>query len=296
MNRNTLAGSKANIEAHYDLGNAFYELFLDETMTYSCGIFERPEASLADAQRSKIDRLCRDLRLSEANHLLEIGTGWGALAIHAAKRYGCRVTTTTISSEQHDRAASLIEREGLSGRIELLKRDYRELTGTFDRIVSVEMIEAVGHRNVPGYFAQLDALASDDALVALQAITVPDQHYKTHVRRVDFIKRYIFPGSCLTSVWAMCDAARRRTRLRPVKLTDLTPHYARTLELWRLRLGDNWDKARELGLSEPFLRMWEYYLAYCQGAFAERYIGDVQLVLAGPDCRVESVAPEGTEA
>ncbi len=291
MNRNTLAGSRANIAAHYDLGNDFYELFLDESLTYSCGLFESPEMSLADAQRAKIDRLCRLLRLSRDHHLLEIGTGWGSLASHAAGEYGCRVTTTTLSREQHDFASEKFQREGFGDRITLLFEDYRKLRGTYDRIVSVEMIEAIGHRNVPGYFRRLGELIEPDGLVALQAITVPDQLYPEHIKRVDFIKRYIFPGSCLTSVGAMCAAAAEHSSLRPVDLADLTPHYARTLKLWRERLIANWSAAQQLGLGDEFLRMWEFYLAYCQGAFAQRYIGDVQILFAAPLCREESLRP-----
>jgi cyclopropane-fatty-acyl-phospholipid synthase len=289
MNRNSLRGSRRNIAAHYDLGNDFYRLFLDESLTYSSALFREPGMSLAQAQQAKIDRLCRLLRLSKNNHLLEIGTGWGALAIHAAKHYGSRVTTATISRQQFEYASKRVEEEGLSDRIKLEFQDYRRLRGKYDRIVSVEMIEAVGHRNVPRYFRKLGQLSTDDALVALQAITVPDQLYRKHVRRVDFIKRYIFPGSCLTSVGAMCRAAAKQTRLRPVDLADLTEHYARTLEIWRLSLRENWQAAGRLGLSQEFLRMWEFYFAYCQGAFAQRYIGDVQILFSGPLCRVESI-------
>jgi cyclopropane-fatty-acyl-phospholipid synthase len=290
-NKNTRPGSRGNIEAHYDLGNDFYVLFLDETMTYSCGIFEQPESALAEAQAAKYDRLCRKLDLKETDHLLEIGTGWGGLAIHAASRYGCRVTTTTISPAQYAWAAERIRECGLEGRVRLLKEDYRDLQGSFDKLVSIEMIEAVGHHFLETFFRQCAGLLKPEGMMALQAITIADQKYDAHKRDVDFIKRYIFPGSTLTSVTALCGAATRATDLRLFHLEDITPHYARTLREWRERFFLNLDRVRALGYSEPFIRMWEYYLSYCEGAFAERYIGDVQVLFTKPRCRRAPILP-----
>jgi cyclopropane-fatty-acyl-phospholipid synthase len=277
-NKNTRQGSRGNIKAHYDLGNDLYALFLDETMTYSCGIFERPGSSLAEASIAKYDRLCRKLALKETDHLLEIGTGWGGFAIHAATRYGCRVTTTTLSRAQFDWADQRIREMGLEERIRLLLTDYRDLSGTYDKIASIEMIEAVGHHYLETFFRQCARLLKADGVMALQAITITDQKYEAHKRDVDFIKRYIFPGSTLNSVTALCAAATRTSDFRLFHLEDITPHYARTLREWRLRFFDNLDKVRALGYPDRFIRMWEYYLCYCEGAFIERYVGDVQVM------------------
>ena len=290
-NKNTRLGSRGNIEAHYDLGNDMYALFLDETMTYSCGIFERPESTLAEASMAKNDRLCRKLNLKESDHVLEIGTGWGAFAIHAASRYGCRVTTTTISRAQFDWAAQRIRERGLEDRIRLLLTDYRDLSGEYDKLASVEMIEAVGHHYLETFFRKCASLLKPEGMMALQAITITDQKYEAHKRDVDFIKRYIFPGSTLTSVTALCQAATRATDLRLFHLEDITPHYARTLREWRERFFSNLEKVRALGYPEQFIRMWEYYLCYCEGAFTERYIGDVQALFVKPGSRREPILP-----
>jgi cyclopropane-fatty-acyl-phospholipid synthase len=290
-NKNTRAGSRSNIEAHYDLGNDFYALFLDETMTYSCALFERPETTLAEASIAKYDRICRKLNIDKTDHLLEIGTGWGGFAIHAASRYGCRVTTTTISQAQCDWAKERIRERGLENRICVLLEDYRDLSGTFDKLVSIEMIEAVGHHYLDAFFRQCSCLLKPDGMMALQAITITDQKFESHKRDVDFIKRYIFPGSTLTSVTALCVSATQATDLKLFHLEDITPHYARTLQEWRERFFKNIDKVRALGYSECFIRMWEYYLCYCEGAFAERYIGDVQALFVKPGCRPGAVLP-----
>jgi cyclopropane-fatty-acyl-phospholipid synthase len=290
-NKNTRAGSRCNIEAHYDLGNDFYALFLDETMTYSCAFFERPETTLAEASIAKYDRICRKLNLRETDHLLEIGAGWGGFAIHAASRYGCRVTTTTISPSQYDWAKEDILKRGLENRISLVLEDYRDLSGTFDKLVSIEMIEAVGHHYLDAFFKQCACLLRPDGMMALQAITITDQKYEAHKKDVDFIKRYIFPGSTLTSVTALCLSATRATDLKLFQLEDITAHYARTLREWRDRFFKNIDKVRALGYSERFIRMWEYYLCYCEGAFAEHYIGDVQAVFVKPGYRPSPLIP-----
>jgi cyclopropane-fatty-acyl-phospholipid synthase len=284
-NRNTRAGSRGNIEAHYDLGNDFYALFLDGTMTYSCAIFERPETTLAKASIAKYDRICENLNLRETDHVLEIGMGWGGFAIHAASRYGCRVTATTISPSQYDWAEDDIRKRGLEDRISLLLEDYRDLSGQFDKLVSIEMIEAVGHHYLDAFFRKCARLLRPDGMMALQAITITDQKYEAHKKDVDFIKRYIFPGSTLTSVTALCLSATRVTDLKLYHLEDITVHYARTLREWRERFFNNIDKVRALGFSERFIRMWEYYLCYCEGAFAERYIGDVQALFVKPGYR-----------
>ncbi len=292
MRKDTRVGSRANIAAHYDLGNDFYRLFLDETMTYSCGIFEKPDSTLEEASKAKYDRICRKLGLTAEDHVLEIGTGWGGFAIHAAGRYGCRVTTTTISREQQALAVARVAQAGLSDRVRILSQDYRDLSGTFDKLVSIEMIEAVGHHFYDDFFRACARRLKPEGVMALQAIVIRDDRYQDQLLRPDFIKRHIFPGACLPSVAVMSDAVARVTDLRLVHLEDITPHYARTLRLWRERFFDNIDRVRALGFSEKFIRMWEFYLCYCEGSFLERYIGDVQMVLARPFNRMASILPE----
>jgi cyclopropane-fatty-acyl-phospholipid synthase len=282
MRRNTPTGSRDNIMAHYDLGNDFYRLFLDETMTYSSGIFETPASSLKAASIAKYDRLCRKLGLGPDDHVLEIGTGWGGFALHAAEKYRCEVTTTTISQQQYDYAKAKIEAAGLSRRIHLLRSDYRELTGKYDKLVSIEMIEAVGHQYYDTFFQVCGQYLKDDGLMAIQAITIADHAFEQHKNSVDFIKRYIFPGSCIPSVTALLDAMSRSSDLRLHHMEDITPHYATTLRMWRERFFDNLDQVRGLGFEDAFIRMWDYYLSYCEGGFMERYIGNVQLVFSKP--------------
>jgi cyclopropane-fatty-acyl-phospholipid synthase len=285
LNRNTKTGSRRNIAAHYDLGNDFFELILDRTLMYSCAIFERAGATLEEAAAAKVDRICRKLDLRAHDHLVEIGTGWGGFAIHAAKNYGCRVTTTTISRAQHDYAVKKIAAEGLADRITVLFKDYRDLTGQFDKAVSIEMIEAVGHQFLDSYFRKCGELLKPDGMMALQAITIADQYYEGSIRSVDFIKKYIFPGAFIPSVTAMCDSITRASDLRLFHLEDLTPNYAETLKNWRIRMFNNIERVRALGYPEEFIRMWEYYLCYCEAGFRERYLGDVQMLLTKPDCR-----------
>jgi cyclopropane-fatty-acyl-phospholipid synthase len=285
--RNTLKGSKENIVAHYDLGNDFYRLFLDETLTYSCGIFEHENSTLEAASIAKYDRICRKLQLHPEDHVIEIGGGWGGYSIHAAKHYGCRVTTTTISDEQYALAEKRISSSGLSHRIRLLRTDYRHLGGKFDKLVSIEMIEAVGHQYLNTFFEICSRLLKANGMMLLQAITIIDQMYDYHKRSVDFSKRYIFPGSCIPSIRAIMSSIAHKTDLKLFHLEDITPHYVRTLAEWRKRFFDHIDDVRKLGFSETFIRMWEYYLCYCEGGFAERYIGDVQMLLTKPMCRRE---------
>jgi len=277
--RNTRSGSRRNISAHYDIGNDFFGLFLDPTMTYSCAYFERDGMALEEAQVAKLDRLCRGLRLKPTDHLLEIGTGWGALALHAATRYGCRVTTTTISREQHALARQRIDAAGLADRITLRLDDYRDLDGRYDKIVSVEMIEAVGHHYFEAFFRRCSELLAPGGLMALQSITIADHRYERARDDVDFIKRYIFPGCCIPSVSALAGAMARASDLRIVHLEDIGPHYATTLARWRDGFLANLPRIRALGFGESFIRMWEFYLCYCEAGFAEKALGDVQMII-----------------
>lgn len=283
--RNSPGGSADNIYAHYDIGNDFFQLLLDDTMTYSCGIFRNDDATLGDASLAKYDHICRKLDLKPEDHVVEIGSGWGGFAIHAAGQYGCRVTATTISSAQYELAADRIRHAGLHERITLLLEDYRELKGAFDKLVSIEMIEAVGHEYLEIFFACCSRLLRNKGIMALQAITINDQMYGQHVKTVDFIRRYIFPGGSVTSVTALCNAATKGSDLRLVHLDDITPHYPKTLRAWRKRFLSNKDKISSLGYPDQFMRMWEYYLCYCEAGFSERYIGDVHLIFAKPGWR-----------
>jgi cyclopropane-fatty-acyl-phospholipid synthase len=290
LNRNDKTGSRRNIAAHYDLGNRFFELFLDETMAYSCGIFERDDATLLQASTAKFDAACSKLNLRPGQHLLEIGTGWGGLAIHAARRYGCRVTTTTISREQYEFAREAVARAGLSDRVTLLLEDYRDLTGRYDALVSIEMIEAVGHQYLERYFRCCGALLHPDGAMLLQSITIRDQFYDQARRSVDFIKRFIFPGSFIPSVQALVDAAARATDMKLFHLEDIGPHYARTLKIWRERFLARAADVRALGYPDSFVRMWEFYLCYCEGGFEERQLGDVQMLFTKPGSRRAALA------
>ena len=285
LNRNTRTGSRRNVAAHYDLGNEFFALFLDPTMMYSCAIFERPGMTLEEAQYARLARVCRQLDLRPTDHLLEIGTGWGGMAIYAAQRHGCRVTTTTISRAQYELARERVAAAGLEDRVTLLLEDYRELRGQYDKLVSLEMIEAVGHRYFDTYFAQCGRLLRDDGLMLLQAITIADQRYEAARRAVDFIQRYIFPGGALPSITAMLGSITAHTDLKLVGLEDIGPHYATTLRHWRAGFLRRLDEVRALGYPESFIRMWEFYLCYCEGGFEERAVGDVLMLLAKPGNR-----------
>jgi len=285
LRRNTRLGSRRNIHSHYDLGNDLFRLFLDETMTYSCGVFESPSSTMAEASLEKLTRICRKLRLGPSDHVLEIGTGWGSFAIHAAKSYGCRVTTTTISQEQHDLARERIEAEGISDRVTLLLEDYRDLRGRYDKLVSIEMIEAVGHEFLGTFFGTCSELLDRGGAMLLQAITMPDRRYERYRRSVDFVQKHIFPGCCVPSISAMNDAIARNGDLRVVGLDEIGIHYATTLRHWRRRFLERRDDVRSLGYAEEFIRLWEFYLAYCEAGFAERYTGDVHMLLAKPAWR-----------
>ena len=292
---NSLTGSRRNISYHYDLGNDFYRLVLDPNMVYSCAYYESPADSLERAQMNKFERICRKLELKPTDHLLEIGTGWGGFAAYAAKTYGCRVTTTTISQRQHDYAEQVFARLGAAGeRITLLLEDYRNLKGQFDKIVSIEMFEAVGLRYYDTYFGACDRLLKPNGIMVLQTITMNEQKFPVYRKRCDWIQKYIFPGSELASVAEIGKSLGRCTRMSVFHLEDIGLHYAETLKQWRERFLLHRDEVRAQNFDERFLRMWEYYLCYCEGAFRERHIGDAQLVLTKQRCGVEREAAEFT--
>ena len=288
---NTPHGSRANIAAHYDLGNEFYRLFLDETLMYSAAIFPTPDTDLRAASVAKIDRICRKLDLKPDDHLLEIGSGWGGFALYAAQQYGCRVTTTTISQEQYRLARERVQAAGLDEKITVLCQDYRDLRGQYDKLVSIEMIEAVGERHLNTYFRTCARLLKPQGLMLLQAITIADQKYAQYRHEVDFIRHYIFPGGFLPSLTAIADVLTGATDLRIFHLEDIGAHYATTLRHWRERFLANLDRVQALGFPDSFIRMWEYYLCYCEGGFRERAIGTVQLLLTKPRCRREPLTP-----
>ncbi|MGE0115717.1 MAG: class I SAM-dependent methyltransferase [Steroidobacteraceae bacterium] len=284
-NRNSKAGSARNIAAHYDIGNELYQLMLDDTMAYSCGIFLQPDSTLQQASIAKFDAACRKLDLQPGDHLLEIGTGWGGLAIHAAQHYGCRVTSTTISRQQYELARVKVAEAGLSERITLLLDDYRDLHGQYDKLVSIEMIEAVGAQYLDTYLKKCASLLKPEGAMLLQAITLQDQLYAQALKSVDFIQRFIFPGSFIPSVAAISNALSRVTDFKVYHLQDIGPHYATTLRHWRERFHAQLPAVRQLGYSDSFIRLWEYYLCYCEGGFAERQLGAVQMLLTKPRCR-----------
>lgn len=275
--RNTRNGSRRNIADHYDLGNDFFERMLDPTMTYSAGVFEHPGSTLAQASRHKLDMLCRKVELKASDHLLEIGTGWGSLAIHAATEYGCRVTTTTISKRQREFAMERIRAAGLRDQITVLDSDYRDLRGQYDKVISCEMIEAVGRQYYGSFFSTCSSLLSPGGRLAMQAITIRDQSFERASNEADFIKRYIFPGSCIPSATALISAATASSDLVLRGYEDITPHYARTLAEWRKNLAPHRSHVVER-YGERFARMWNYYLAYCEAGFEEKHIGTAQLV------------------
>lgn len=287
---NSREGSRRNIHAHYDLGNDFFKLWLDETLAYSSGIFLTPTSTLHDASVEKIDRLCRKLDLKPSDHLLEIGTGWGGLALHAVQKYGCRVTTTTISQQQFDVAQQRIADAGLSDRVTLLLQDYRDLTGQYDKLVSVEMIEAVGYRYFDTYFRKCSELLKPDGSFVLQGILMPDQRYAQYLKSVDFIQRYVFPGGCLPSMGSIFESITRATDLRFVHAEDFGTHYAETLRHWRRRFHARLDEVRGLGYPDRFIRLWDYYLCYCEASFDERYTGVVQIQFDKPLCRRDPIS------
>lgn len=296
LRRNSKTGSKKNIHAHYDLGNDFFRLFLDKQMMYSSAVFPGPDADLDQASMYKLERICRKLDLGSENHLLEIGSGWGGLAVYAAKNYGCRVTTATISRRQFEYVKNLIQQNQLQDRVEVVLEDYRNLTGKFDRLVSVEMVEAVGHQYLDRYFDVCQQLMTSDGRMLIQAITVPDDRYDVSRRGVDFIQKYIFPGGGLPSLAVVLQSISRRGQIRLVHFEELAEHYARTLAIWRQRFLANRSHIVEMGFSEEFIRLWEYYFAYCEGGFFERSTGLGQMLFVGSGVTDDEVNVESLSA
>jgi cyclopropane-fatty-acyl-phospholipid synthase len=289
LRRNTRAGSRRNIAAHYDLGNDLFKLFLDDNLMYSSAIYQSSEDSLEIASQRKLDRICQKLQLSPQTRVIEIGTGWGGFALRAAATTGCHVTTATISQEQHALASERVAAAGLQDRVQVLLTDYRELQGRYDRLVSIEMIEAIGHQYLDTYFGKVSALLEPDGMALIQAITIEDHRYEQALHSVDFIKRYIFPGSFIPSISAMLGSAGRVSDLKLFNLEDIGSSYALTLREWRRRFLAQRAQVRAMGYPERFVRMWEFYLAYCEGGFIERSTGNVQMLLVKPGARREQL-------
>ena len=287
LNRNSQAGSRRNIEAHYDLGNEMFELFLDPTMMYSCAYYPDENTSLEQASLAKLQRICDKLQLNESDHVIEIGTGWGGFALYAAQNYGCKVTTTTISQQQHDWAKQRIIEAGLEDKITLLMEDYRDLQGTYDKLVSIEMIEAVGHQYLDTYFAKCSSLLKPEGIMLIQSITIADQQYDRAIKSVDFIQRFIFPGGFIPSVSAITSSVKSSTDMRLFQMEDIGPHYATTLRDWRQRFFDNIEPIKALGYSKQFTAMWDFYLCYCEAGFLERVLGNAHLVFIKPKNRID---------
>jgi cyclopropane-fatty-acyl-phospholipid synthase len=289
LKSNTIEGSRENIRSHYDIGNDFFKLFLDETMMYSSGIYATKESTLEEASKNKIAILCEKLKLKSTDHLVEIGTGWGSLAIYAAQTYGCKVTTTTISTEQFNYASQRVKALGLENQITILFEDYRKLTGVYDKLISVEMIEAVGLDHLDVYFEKCSSLLKPDGIMVLQAITIRDQYYENARKSVDFIQRHIFPGTGIPSVHAMMNSVTKKTDMIMVEQTDFAEDYAQTLKNWAERLSLKKDEIVKLGYPEFLHRLWQYYFSYCEGGFRERAIGLSQIVLTKPNYRNRSL-------
>lgn len=296
VRKNSVSGSKKNILEHYDLGNDFYQLFLDPTMNYSSGIFDvkvaeekfpSAEDPMHAASLTKMDRICQKLNLQAGEEVLEIGTGWGAMAVHMAAHYGCRVTTTTISDQQYRLASERVEAAELQDQITVLKQDYRLLEGKFDKIVSIEMVEAVGHKFMNGFFAKCSSLLREEGEMLLQAITMSPQNWKQYLRNVDFIRAYVFPGGCLPTVGSLHDAAAHATDMRMLHTEDMTPHYATTLNHWKRKFLNRLDEVRALGFDERLIRLWNFYLSYCEAGFEERRVHCVQTMFGKPKSRVD---------
>lgn len=296
LRRNSIAGSRHNIRYHYDLGTDFYSLFLDPSLTYSCALFERPDATLEEAQFAKRDAICRRLELSPGDRLLEIGSGWGGFAVHAAKLYGAIVTTTTISRAQYDFVHERLAREGLADKVELRLEDYRRLTGVYDKAVSIEMFEAVGLAYYDRFFAAVDRLLAPGGAMLLQTITMNETRFADYRRHSDFLRKHIFPGAELASLREIDASLARATRLAVERTEEIGSHYVRTLAAWRERFEANAERVRALGFPESFLRLWVYYLSYCEGGFAEGYIGDAQVLLRKAGTPAVSAAIEGRPA
>ena len=285
LNENSVRGSKKNISRHYDLSNDFFSLFLDKNMMYSSAIYKSRKTSLEDASTNKLDVICKKLNLKKTDHVIEIGTGWGGFAIYAANNYGCKVTTTTISIEQYKFAKQKIKEAGLGKKIKVLLKDYRLLKGQYDKLVSIEMIEAVGYQFYDEYFKIIGQLLKNDGEALIQAITIKDQRYSKAIQSVDFIQKYIFPGSCIPSITAIQNSLTSSTDLVINVIRDIGHHYARTLADWRKRFLKNKQEIRKLGFDDKFLRMWLFYFAYCEGGFEEKVISDIHLHITKPGYR-----------
>ena len=286
---NNKNNARLNIAAHYDLGNDFFKLFLDETMMYSSAIFPRPDSTLKEASEYKLAHICERLQLQESDHLLEIGTGWGGMAVYAATHYGCQVTTTTISKEQYEYTCEKVKQAGLESKIHVLLDDYRDLVKAengqprqYDKLVSIEMIEAVGHEYYKQYFSVCSQLLKPDGLMLIQAITLPDQRFETSKNTTDFIQRYIFPGGRLPSLSVIANHFTKNTNMQIVNVDDITQHYAETLARWRLAFFEKIDEVKAQGFNDIFTRMWDFYLCYCEGGFRERSISTIQVLAAKP--------------
>lgn len=288
FNRNTKQQAKKNISAHYDLGNELYTSFLSKEMLYSSAIFNSADESLEQAQQNKLKAICDRLDLQDGQTLIEIGTGWGALAVYAAEHYNVHVTTTTISEEQHDYVKALISEKNLESHVTLLKKDYRELDGRYDRLVSIEMIEAVGHEYLPGFFKKCNDLLKDDGVMLIQAITIADQRYEHYLKESDFIQQYIFPGGCLPSIEQMCKHITQQTNLVLHELHDIGLHYANTLKRWQERFIAAWPTLDKTKFDERFYRLWNFYFSYCEGAFRQRATSTVHLIARKPKARTSS--------
>ena len=290
--KNTRKGSRKNIALHYDLGNDFYELMLDPTMTYSCGIFASAESTLEQASLAKYDRIIDKLDIQPHHQVLEIGCGWGGFAHRLAEKTEAKLTATTISDRQFEYAQNRIKKNGFEDRVSIIKKDYRDLVGQFDRIVSIEMIEAVGHEFLPSYFSQISDLLLPTGAAMIQGITMPDHRYTQYLKEVDYIRTRVFPGSCVPSASAMIAAAVKDSDLRPADLHDFGYHYSRTLREWRLRFLENENQIKKLGYDEHFRRAWLYYLCYCEAGFEEGYTGDIHLLLGKPECKLARGFPQ----
>lgn len=298
LKRNTRAGSRRNIAAHYDLGNEFFELFLSPDLMYSSALWQGTDDTLAAASTRKLQRICEQLELTASDHVVEIGTGWGGFAVYAARHYGCRVTTTTISREQYELASQRVAEAGVADKVTLLLDDYRDLDGQYDNLVSIEMVEAIGADYLDSYFTQLGRLLKPEGLALVQAITIEDHRYQQALKSVDFIKRHVFPGSFIPSITSLLAAKTRASDLALIGQMDFGNSYARTLEAWRERFMARLDQVRAQGFDDAFVRMWEFYLAYCEGGFRERSIGVSHLLMAKPGYRrpeLEAVEPETIE-
>ena len=285
FNRNTVQEAKNHIKAHYDIGNDLFKLMLDEKLMYSAAIYKDEHCSLSEASIHKLDVICQKLELSEKDHVVEIGTGWGGFAIHASEHYGCRVTTTTISDEQYQLACERAQQSPAADRITILNKDYRLLEGKFDKLVSIEMIEAIGHQYFTTFFKVCSQLLKDNGKAVIQAITLADQQFHRAKREVDFIKRYIFPGCCIPSVTALTQAATSASDLHLESMEDYSAHYAKTLHDWRIRFNEHSDALATKGYQHAFQRLWNYYLAYCEGGFAEHYLQSKHFTFVKPGYR-----------